>query len=106
MLQMKPTTNTMTLAEVNEALPRVLEEAARNGARVIVEDHGEPVAAIISIEDWQRFARLEAERERRFAILDEVQAAFADVPVEEHEAQVSRVIAEIRAEARAGTAAD
>ena len=36
MLQVKPTTNTMTLAEVKQSLPRLVEEASRNGSRVIV----------------------------------------------------------------------
>lgn len=102
MLQVKPTTNTMTLAEVKQSLPRLVEEASRNGSRVIVEDHGEPVVAIISIEDWQRFTRLEAEREKRFAVLERVRAAFADVPDEEIEAEFDRAIADVRAMARDG----
>ncbi|MDQ2653244.1 MAG: type II toxin-antitoxin system Phd/YefM family antitoxin [Chloroflexota bacterium] len=100
MLQLKPPTNTMTLAEVKQSLPRVLEEASRSGARVIVEDHGEPVAAIISIEDWRRFARLEAEREKRFAVLDQARAAFAGVPAEEIEEAAIQAIARVRASAK------
>ena len=60
------------------------------------------MVAIISIEDWQRFTRLEAEREKRFAVLERVRAAFADVPDEEIEAEFDRAIADVRAMARDG----
>lgn len=106
MLQLKPATNRMTLAEVKQSLPRVVEEASRSGVRVIVEDHGEPVAAIISIEDWQRFARLEAERERRFAVLDQARAAFAGVPAEEIEEAAMQAIARTRANAKTRNASE
>ena len=39
-----------------------------------------------------------------WAVLDRARAAFADVPVEIHEAEVARIIAESRAEARAEAA--
>jgi len=52
---------------------------------VLVEKSGIPVAAIISAEDFKRLARLEAERNRDFAILDEMREAFKDVPLEEIE---------------------
>jgi hypothetical protein len=45
---------------------------------------------------------LEVTQEDPWSVIDRVQAAFADVSVEEIEAEFDRAIAEIRAEARAG----
>lgn len=42
-----------------------------------------------------------ASQEDPWAVIDRIQAAFADVPIEEIEAEFDRAIAEIRAEARA-----
>lgn len=94
------------IVDIEDSLASVVTRVAGNDTRVVVEQHGKPVAAIISIEDWQRFARLEAEREKRFAVLDEARAAFAGVPPEEIEAEFDRALAEVRAKARTGAARD
>jgi hypothetical protein len=52
-------------------------------------------------EDTRQTAGLVVSQEDPWAVIDRVQAAFADVPVEEIEAEFDRAIAEIRAEARA-----
>lgn len=49
---------------------------------MIVEKSGIPVAAIISVDDLHLLNRLEAERQQRFKILDEIGEAFEDVPPE------------------------
>lgn len=103
---LEPITQSLDLADFDEALTSVVEQVSRQETRVLVEEHGEPVAAIISIEDLRRFAELEKAAGDPWAVIDLVQAAFADVPIEEHEAEVDRVIAEVRAEARVGAARD
>lgn len=106
MRQYKPVTQNMDIAEVEDSLASVVTRVSQNDARVVVVKHGEPVAAIISIEDLRRFAEMEMADRDPWAVIDRVQAAFADVPIEEHEAEIDRVIAEIRAEARAEAAHD
>ena len=106
MRQYKPTTQNMDIAEIEDSLATVVSRVAQDDARVVVERHGEPVAAIISIDDLRRLSALEQSEEDPWAVIDLAQVVFADVPLEEHEAQVSRVIAEVRAEARAGTSPD
>lgn len=99
MRQYKSLMQNLDTADIEESLASVVTRASGNVARVVVEQHGKPVAAIISIEDWQRFARLEAEREKQFAVFDRIEAAFADVPAEEIEAAADRAIAKVRANA-------
>ena len=102
--QYKTVLQNLDTVDIEDSLASVVTRVSGNEARVVVEQHGKPVAAIISIEDLRRFAELEKASEDPWAIVDLVQAAFADVPIEEHEAEVDRVIAEICAEARAGAA--
>ena len=56
------------------------------------------MAAIVSAEDLDRLTRLESERERDFAILDEFGEAFKDVPDHELEQEVAKTIAQVRQE--------
>lgn len=58
-------------------------------------------------DDPERLNRLEQDRRRDFAIIDESRAAFRDVPDEALEREVSKALAEVRAEHRQrGNAAD
>lgn len=100
----KPVTQTMDIGEIEDSLATVVTSVSRNDARVVVERHGQPVAAIISIEDLRRFAELQKAKEDELAVFDRIEAAFADVPAEEIEAAADRAIARVRASARAGSA--
>jgi hypothetical protein len=82
----------------------VLNKVLRHEARVLVEESGVPVAAIISVRDLERFERMEAARAERFRVIDELQRAFADVPEEELQREISRAIADVRAEDRKSAA--
>lgn len=86
----------MTISEVKNARSRVMTQVYRKETRVLVEKSGIPVAAIISMDDLERFARLEREREERFAVIDRLREAFADVPAEEIEREAERSVAEAR----------
>jgi prevent-host-death family protein len=96
-----PMTQTMKISVVKKNLSSVVNEVYRKETRVLVEKSGIPVAAIISAEDLRRFSQLEREREERFAVIDRVREAFADVSPEEIEAETDRIIARNRAAARA-----
>jgi antitoxin (DNA-binding transcriptional repressor) of toxin-antitoxin stability system len=68
----------------------------REEARIVVEKSGIPVAAIIPAEDLKRLDQLEKERVDRFRILDEVKAAFKDIPETEIEKETDKALSRVR----------
>jgi prevent-host-death family protein len=100
MIEPEPMTKTIKASDARQQFSKLLNDVFRTESRVLVEKSGIPVAAIISAKDFQRLARLEAERNRDFAILDELREAFKDVPVEEIEREVSRALSQVRKENR------
>jgi len=90
----------MDASEAGRTWSELLDDVAQSHDRVIVERSGEPVAAIISAADLNRFTRLEAERARDFAVVERMQAAFDGVPFEEIEREAAKALAEVRAEMR------
>lgn len=92
--------HTISLASAPARWEQIVRQLVGGGARVVVEDGGVPVAAIISPADLARFSQYEAERARRLAVIDEARAAFADVPPDEVEAEIARALTEVRAEQR------
>src|SRR5882672_4875571 len=101
----EPTVRTMDASEAGRTWSELLDDVAQSHDRVIVERSGEPVAAIISAADLDRFTRLEAERARDFAVVERMQSAFDGVPFEEIEREAARALAEVRAEMRNGGSA-
>jgi prevent-host-death family protein len=93
-------TKTIKASVARQQFSKVLNDVFRQENRVLVEKSGIPVAAIIPAKDLQLLARLEAERNKDFAILDEMREAFKDVPAEEIEREVARAISEVRKENR------
>jgi prevent-host-death family protein len=97
----EPVTETLNVTEARRGWSDLLNRVFRREARVIVEKSGIPVAAIISIREYEFFLQLKAKRAERFKILDEIGEAFKDVPPEEIEREVAKAIAEVRTENRA-----
>jgi prevent-host-death family protein len=100
MQEPEPMTKTMKASDARQQFSQLLNEVFRTETRVLVEKSGIPVAAIISASDFKRLAHLEQERAERFKILDEIGAAFKDVPPEEIEREVKRAITQVRRENR------
>jgi prevent-host-death family protein len=100
MREQEPVTQTMKATDARLNWSRLLNNVFRRNVRVIVEKSGVPVAAIVSAQDLERWQRLDEERVRRFQALEESQAAFADLPDEEVAREVTRAVAEVRAEGR------
>jgi prevent-host-death family protein len=88
----------MEISEVKSRLSPLANEVSRNEIRVIVEESGTPIAALVSLDDLERLARFDEQREKRFAVVDRMRAAFADVSTEEIEREAARAVAEVRAE--------
>ncbi len=95
-----PTETTMKLTDTKQHLSEVVNRVARGETRVVVEKSGLPVAAIISVDEYRRFVADEAQRAARFEAIGRISDAFADVPVDELERQVTRALNETRVRAR------
>lgn len=100
MSDQRPTTQSMKISDVRGQLNKLVNQVYRKETRVAVEKSGIPVAGIVSAEDLERLAKLDEERAERFRILDEMRAAFKDVPPAEIEREAERAVAEVRAEMR------
>jgi prevent-host-death family protein len=91
------TMQTIKATAARQQFSELVNQVFRREKRVLIEKSGIPVAALISAEDLERLVRLEAERERDFAVLDEVGRAFEDVPSEELDREVRKAVASVRA---------
>ena len=91
-----PVTHTLSITSARSNLSQVVNQVFRREARVIIEKDGIPVAALVSADDVEVIERAERQRARDFAILDEIQAALADVPEEELEREISRAVRQAR----------
>jgi prevent-host-death family protein len=98
MRRSEPTTRAIEISEVKSRLSPLANEVSRNEVRIIVEEAGAPIAALVSLADLERLARFDEQREKRFAVVDRMRAAFADVPAEEIEREAAKAVAEVRAE--------
>jgi prevent-host-death family protein len=96
-----PTVRTVDAAEASQTWGQILDDVAQSHDRVIVARGGTPIAAVISAADLERFRRLEEERDRDFAVVERMRAAFEGVPFEEIEREAAKALAEVRAEMRA-----
>lgn len=93
-------TQTMKISEVRGQFNNLVNRVYRKETRVVVEKSGIPVAGIVSADDLRRLDRLDQERAERFSVIDEMRAAFRDVPADEIEREASRSLADVRAEQR------
>ena len=92
MREQHPITRTMKISTVRGQLNNLVNEVYRKETRVIVEKSGIPVAGIVSAEDLKRLDQLDQDRAARFAVIDDVRDAFADVPDEEIERETDRIL--------------
>ena len=97
----QPVTQTLNITTTRSQLSELVNQVFRHESRVIIEKSGIPVAALVSAEDVARLEEFERQRQEDFAVLDEIQARFADVPVEEHEREVARAVRQAQSRLRA-----
>jgi len=97
-----PVTQTVTSADARARFDDLLAFArSARDHRVVIEDDGKPVAALISFADLERFEHFLAQRRKDFEVLREFSRAFDGIPDEEIEEEALKAVMEIRAEARA-----
>jgi len=94
-------TQTMKLTDARQNFSHILNQVFHGKTRVLVEKSGIPVAGIISAHDLERLTRFEQERAEDFAVLDEIGAAFEDIPAADLEREVARALAAARKKLRA-----
>lgn len=105
MREREPTTQTMSASDASRTFDQILVQVSNQETRVVVEENGEAVVAIISAKDMDRLSRYEHQRKQEFAILDEIGTAFQDVPLEELEAEVAKAVIGAREDVRREQAA-
>lgn len=92
----QPPTETMKISEVKQLLNSLVNRVYRKETRILVEKSGIPVAALVSIDDLARLNQLDRVWDEHTRAIERFSAAFADVAPEEAEAEVDRIIADIR----------
>jgi prevent-host-death family protein len=96
MREQEPMTQTMKISDVKNTLSSLVNKVYRKETRVLVEKAGIPVAALVSADDLNRLQQLDRAWNERTNAIERFSQAFADVPPEEAEAEVTRIIAERR----------
>ena len=91
-----PVTQTLKISVVKNTLSRLVNDVYRNETRILVEKAGIPVAALVSADDLARLQRLDSAWDQRTKAIERFSQAFSDIPTEEAEAEVARIIAERR----------
>ncbi|MDP9238688.1 MAG: type II toxin-antitoxin system Phd/YefM family antitoxin [Chloroflexota bacterium] len=100
----KQGTQIVKASDARQQFSELVNKVFRRQTRVLIEKSGIPVAALISAEDLEKLGRLEAERERDFAVVDEIASAFEDVTPGKLQRQVTQAIADVRSSKRKRTA--
>lgn len=100
MTKQSQTIRTKTIDDIAPELRELIHDVSRGTTRVLIEQGGCPVVAIISAADLERFNHYEQERAQDFAAFREISDAFADVPLDELEREIERAICEVRQERR------
>lgn len=95
---LEPPTQTRTMSEVQRELSTLVQAVHRGKTRVIVERDGVAVAALVPIADLTRLQHLDREWDEHTKAIGRISEAFADVPTEVVEAEIDRIIADIRRE--------
>ncbi len=93
-------TQVMKASDVRKEWSQLLNSVFKSQTRVVVEKSGIPVAAVISAADLERLTKLEEQRERNFAILDEIGEKFKNVPTQELEQEVNIALTQVRTKNR------
>jgi len=92
------TTETMSEADSREQFSEIVDRVRRGKNQVVIEQDGEPVAAVVPISALKADEEREQARQQALDSLREVQAAFADVPEKEAERELAKALDEVKQE--------
>jgi prevent-host-death family protein len=96
MREHQPVTQIMEIPDVKTKFSDLVAAVSRDETRVLIEKDGVLVAALVSATDLSRLRQLDRAWDERTKANESFSQAFAEVPTEEAEAQVARIIAEHR----------
>ena len=91
-------TQTLKASDVRSNWSQLLKQVFLGETEVIVEKSGIPVAAIVSAQDYQKLQQIKQARERGFAVINKMRAAFSDQTDKEIEKNVKEAVKEVRKE--------
>lgn len=94
-------TQTMAMTDAARDFGSLVRKVSKKETRVLVEQNGEPMAALVSPEDLDELRRIDAYRRDPWSVIDEIHAHNRDKDPDEVERDVAEAIAEVRAEERA-----
>ncbi len=97
----KTETITMKISDVRSQLNSLADQVYREGDRILVEKSGIPVMALVSARDLEWLQFLEAQRDKKFEVIDRIREAFKDVPEDEIEREAERAMMQVKAEMQA-----
>jgi prevent-host-death family protein len=100
MPEREPMTQTMNTADASRAFPKLIAQVSRDEARVVVEEHGKPVAALVSPADLEQLRRLDTYRQDPWKVIDEIHAKNRDKNPDEVARDVAAAVSEVRSEDR------
>ena len=92
---------TVDVSEAGELLTTLLGQIERSQIRLVVQQDGKDVAALISAYDLERLEMLDRRAAEGWKAIQEIQARFSHMDPEEVERDIAEAIAEVRAEERA-----
>lgn len=92
---------TISAFDARRKFGKVLDCVAARGDSVIVERHGEPVAAVVPIAAYRQWQQQREAARQRFFERARQSAERANLSAEEAEAIAAEAVAEVRAERRA-----
>lgn len=90
-------TQAMKASDVRSNWSQLLNKVFRGKTEVLVEKSGIPVAALVSMQDYQKLQQIKQRRKKDFALINEIRTAFKDQKPEQIYAGVEQSIKEIRA---------
>jgi PHD/YefM family antitoxin component YafN of YafNO toxin-antitoxin module len=96
-----PVRRTADLSEAGALVGAMVEKVAQGRVRLVVQQDGKDVAALVSAYDLERLEMLDRRAAEGWEAIQEIWARNADIDPEEAERDIAEAIAEVRAEARA-----
>ena len=91
-------TQSMEAGRVKNDFDQIMAEVCESQARVLVQERGKAVAAIVPVEDLRRLDQLDAEWDEDWQVIQEIQERNLDRTEQEVAADVAEAIAAVREE--------
>ena len=100
MREQEPMTQTLNVNDAERDFANLVRRVSKHETRVVVEEGGTPMAAIVSTEDLSRLTRIDQLRAKEWEVFEEIHALNHDKDPDEVERDVDETIAEMREEDR------